>query len=283
MLNAKTVSDLPNKKNSSAYFKERELGSSHRKQVTLKPITTCSLEIQTQVREVRNQASVRASMYTDHEIGLNEHLGWISRLKNDKKQIVFVVLNESQKAIGIVSVNALDSLHRKADWAFYLGENERGGLGAALEFNLLEFVFEKLKLEKLNCEVIETNDTVVKLHKKFAFIEEGFRRENIEKNDKRIGVYFLGLTKKDWLENRNAIFEKYRSTITKFNIVIEEESKMEENPLTLIENARAKNNVNWMALLRLSVELNPNISKPIIFEILRLDTEISNLTKKLVS
>ena len=58
---------------------------------------------------------------------------------------------------------------------------------------------------------------------------------------------------------------------------------MEENPLTLIENARAKNNVNWMALLRLSVELNPNISKPIIFEILRLDTEISNLTKKLVS
>jgi UDP-4-amino-4,6-dideoxy-N-acetyl-beta-L-altrosamine N-acetyltransferase len=160
-------------------------------------------------------------MYTEHEIGLNEHLGWISRLKKDNKQIVFVVLNELQKAIGVVSVNALDSLHKKADWAFYLDENERGGLGAALEYNLLEFVFEKLKLEKLNCEVIETNEPVVRLHKKFAFIEEGFRRENIEKNDKRIGVYFLGLTKKDWLENRNKIFEKYKSTIIKFNISIE--------------------------------------------------------------
>jgi len=222
-------------------------------------------------------------MYTEHEIGLNEHLGWISRLKSDKKQIVFVVLNEQKNPIGVVSVNALDTLHQKADWAFYLDENERGGLGAALEYNLIEYVFNVLKLEKLNCEVIETNEAVVKLHKKFSFTEEGFRRENINKNGKRIGVYFLGLTKNDWLSNKTEIFEKYKSVIGKFSISIEEEAKIEDNPLTQIENARAKNNVNWMALLRLTIEQHPDIAKPIVSEILRLDTEISNLTKKLVS
>ena len=106
---------------------------------------------------------------------------------------------------------------------------------------------------------------------------------NIEKNGKRIGVHFLGLTKSDWLLNRTAIFEKYKSVISKFSIHIEEEVKAEDSPLTQIENARSKNNVNWMALLRLSIEQHPNIAKPIVAEILRLDTEISNLTKKLVS
>jgi len=253
------------------------------KKIILKPLTTCSIEQQTKVREVRNQVGVRSSMYTEHEIELNEHLGWISRLKSDKKQIVFAVLNEEQQPIGVVSVNALDTLHKKADWAFYLDENQRGGLGAALEYSLIEYVFNELKLDKLNCEVIETNEAVVKLHKKFNFFEEGFRRENIEKNGKRIGVHFLGLTKSDWLSSRTVIFEKYKSVINKFSIHIESETKSEESPLTQIENARSKNNVNWMALLRLSVEHHPNIAKPIISEILRLDTEISNLTKRLVS
>lgn len=202
------------------------------KHLTLKKLTALTLEQQLRVREVRNQTGVRSAMYTEHVIGLDEHLNWITRLKSDKRQIVFAVLNEQKKPIGVVSVNALDALHKKADWAFYLDENERGGLGAALEYYLIEYVFNILRLEKLNCEVIETNEMVVKLHKKFCFVEEGFRRENVEKNGKRIGVYFLGLTKTDWLANKREIFEKYKTAISKFSINIEAETQTEESPLT---------------------------------------------------
>jgi len=38
-----------------------------------------------------------------------------------------------------------------------------------------------------------------------------------------------------------------------------------------------------MALLQLSIEQNSSIAKPIINEIFLLDTEISKLTKKLIS
>jgi UDP-4-amino-4,6-dideoxy-N-acetyl-beta-L-altrosamine N-acetyltransferase len=165
------------------------------RQITLKKLVSCSLEQQMQVREVRNQSGVRAAMYNEHIIGLEEHLSWVGRLRSDDKQIVFAVLNEQRKPIGVVSVNALDFLHRKADWAFYLDRETRGGLGAAIEYSIIEYAFNVLKLCKLNCEVIETNESVVRLHKKFNFEEEGFRRENIEKGGKRIGVYFLGLTK----------------------------------------------------------------------------------------
>ncbi len=73
----------------------------------------------------------------------------------------------------------------------------------------------------MNCEFIETNEPVIKLHKKFGFKDEGFRRENIEKNGKRIGVHYLGLTRSDWLLNKQMIFEKYKLVIAKFNINFE--------------------------------------------------------------
>lgn len=170
--------------------------------VELRKINNCSLEQKRSVRNVRNQHSVRKSMYTEHEIGLDEHLIWVQRLDSDNRQIVFVVLIEGVVS-GVVSVNAIDRLHKKLDWAFYLDENVRGGLGAALEFSLLDFVFSNLMMEKLNCEVIETNEAVVKMHKKFGFSEEGFRRENIEKNGERIGVFFLGITKAEWLQGES--------------------------------------------------------------------------------
>lgn len=191
--------------------------------IILREITKCTEEQKKAVREVRNQESVRKSMYTEHEIPLNEHLAWVERLKSDTRQIVFVVLVEGIVS-GVVSVNAIDRLHKKSDWAFYLDENVRGGLGAALEFRLINFVFNKLCLEKLNCEVIETNKAVVKMHKKFGFIEEGFRRENIIKNNARIGVFFLGLTESDWLKERESISTRYEKVIEKFNLEIEYET-----------------------------------------------------------
>ena len=188
-------------------------------QILLKPVTHCTREQQFRIREIRNQQGVRSSMYTEHIISIEEHLNWINRLLTDNKQTVYAILKEEQTPLGIVSVNAIDKLHKKADWAFYLDEIIRGGgLGAAIEFHLIELVFNELGLEKLNCEVIETNQTVVKLHKKFLFVEEGYRRSNIEKAGKRIGVHFLGLTKEDWTRGRTGIYAKYESVISRFHI-----------------------------------------------------------------
>lgn len=190
----------------------------------LREITKCTDEQIKAVRDVRNQESVRKSMYTEHEISLNEHLSWVERLRTDTRQIVFVVLVDGIVR-GVVSVNAIDRLHLKSDWAFYLDENVRGGLGAALEFRLINFVFNDLGLDKLNCEVIETNKAVVKMHKKFGFIEEGFRQANIIKNGTRIGVFFLGLNKSDWLKERDVIKFRYEEVLEKFDLEIEYEPR----------------------------------------------------------
>jgi UDP-4-amino-4,6-dideoxy-N-acetyl-beta-L-altrosamine N-acetyltransferase len=188
--------------------------------INLRKINLCTTAQQKAILNIRNEPSVRNSMYTDHHISLDEHLNWVEILKNDKTQIVFIIL-VNDIASGVLSISALDLVHKKSDWAFYLTDKVRGGLGAALEFSLLNFAFDDLLLEKLNCEVLETNDVIVKLHKKFGFIEEGFKNSNIEKNGTRIGVYFLGITKDEWVSKRLYFQEKNKFMIEKFNIRIE--------------------------------------------------------------
>lgn len=186
--------------------------------IELVPITSLATKLQLRVRDIRNEENVRKWMYTDHMISTTEHLEWINNLKKDDRQIVFVILSEECIPLGVISINNIDYLHKKANWAYYLTQTERSGLGPSLEYFFVNFVFDNLKMEKLNCEVIEGNFTIVKLHKKFFFQEEGFRRSDIIRNGVRIGVHLLGLTKEDWLAGNAEIQENYSGIFEKFSI-----------------------------------------------------------------
>ncbi len=164
----------------------------------LRDICACSAEQQIQILAIRNSDAVRGSMYTDHDIGVAEHLAYIAGLRDDDRRKVLAVLRDGQTAVGVVSLSQIDRQHRKTDWAFYLGAGERGGLGSALELFMLDHVFFEMGMEKLNCEVLETNPGVVAMHRKFGFADEGFRRSNIVRNGARIGVHLLGMTRDDW-------------------------------------------------------------------------------------
>lgn len=253
--------------------------------IKLIPLTNISTESQLKVRDIRNEVTVRKWMYTDHSIELNEHLDWIKCLKTDEKQIVFVVIDEQDNPLGVASVNKIDQLHKKTDWAYYLKGNARGGLGAAIEYVFIDFVFDELDMYKLNCEVIEGNDSVIKLHKKFLFKEEGFRRSNVIKGDERVGVHLLGLTKEDWISGKNDVHKKYQNGLNKFLISVKWDKinrEKEKHPLDEIESARARNNLNWMNILRLVLELSPEHGKALVTDIRNIDKEISELTDRLI-
>lgn len=170
------------------------------------PLINLDKTIQLQVLKIRNQESVRKWMYSDHEISENEHLAWIDNLKDDKKNIVYAVMADELEPIGVISINDIDAKHKKANWGLYIGEKYQGlGIGVFLEIMLIDYCFDKMGLEKIYCEVIEGNTSVLKLHKKLLFQEEGFLRSHIIKNGIRIGVHFLGLLKSEWQIGRDKI------------------------------------------------------------------------------
>ena len=168
-------------------------------------ILNADATVQQQVRALRNHRDVRRFMYSAHEISEEEHLNWLSSLLGSTRQTVFVVMREDALA-GVVSLNAINTAHRTADWAFYLDPELQGkGLGSAVEFWMLDHAFNAAGLEKLNCEVLESNAAVVKMHQKFGFSVEGVRRQNIEKDGERVDVVLLGITKDEWRVQRPAM------------------------------------------------------------------------------
>ncbi len=255
-------------------------------EIILRPLAKIHTDMQLKVLDIRNEDDVRKWMYIDTPIGVNEHLQWLKKIKEDNTQLVFAVMLEGQ-AIGIVKATRIDHLHKSADWAFFLSsQGAPQGLGAALEFHFLDFVFGKLNIEKLNCEVIEGNDRVLKLHAKFLFADEGFRTGNIIKNGQRIGVHLLGLTRNAWQEGRDKLLEKYGKSFSRFRISIDwsdsDLSSSDRHPLDEIESARARNNLNWMSILRLVLDLAPEQGALLVSDIRKIDKEIGELTDKLI-
>lgn len=169
------------------------------------PILDASESIQAKVRNLRNQDGVRHYMYTSHEISETEHNNWLKSLLGNHKQHVFVVMLGDQPC-GVVSLNAINPHHKSADWAFYLDDSLQGkGIGSRIEFWMLDYAFGNAGLEKLNCEVLETNPSVIKMHQKFGFSIEGVRRKNIIKDGARIDVVLLGITQDEWALQRDKL------------------------------------------------------------------------------
>jgi len=157
---------------------------------------------QKKIRLLRNQEDVRKFMYTSHEISEAEHNNWLGSLDGNPKQEVFVVMLEDEP-VGVVSLNAINETNKTADWAFYIdGQFQGKGLGSLIEFKLLDYAFNNVGLEKLNCEVLESNPLVIKMHQKFGFSIEGIRRKNIAKDELRLDVVLLGITQEEWAVQR---------------------------------------------------------------------------------
>ena len=170
------------------------------------PILETNKKIQDRVREIRNMTNVRQHMFTDHIISKEEHQKWLETLKNNEKDLVMVVMLKDEP-IGVTSLSNINKIHLTADWGtFYIKEDmQYKGIGPIIEYKLIEMAFNEVGLEKLNCEVLEANIAVIRLHKRFGFVEEGIRRKNIIKNGCRINVHLLGLLKDEWLKIRPEI------------------------------------------------------------------------------
>jgi len=82
------------------------------------------------------------------------------------------------------------------------------------------------------------------------------------------------------------LHEKYQKVLNKFCISInwdKTNQDQEKHPLDEIESARARNNLNWMNILRLVLELSPEHGKALVTDIRNIDKEISELTDKLIA
>lgn len=157
----------------------------------------------------RNDPSIRANMYTQHEISINEHLAWWKKISKCEDHKYFMY-ERFDSPMGIVAFNSIDKINRHAFWAFYASPEAPRGTGTRMEFLALEYAFHTLNLHKLSCEVLAFNSKVIKLHQKFGFVVEGVFRAQHKIENNFVDVYRLGILNDEWDMIRMTMQEKLK-------------------------------------------------------------------------
>lgn len=161
------------------------------------------------ILEWRNTPEVRSMMYTSHEISLEEHMAWFERLKDEPTKAYFIALLNNEP-VGVVGFSEINLVHGIATWVFYASLAAPRGSGSLMEYHALEFAFIDLKLHKLRCEVLGFNQIVVKLHKKFGFVEEGRLRDAFYDGSEYHDIIHLGILSQEWQKIKNVLKAKLK-------------------------------------------------------------------------
>lgn len=161
-----------------------------------------------QMLKLRNQNYIRINMYNSHIIKYEEHYNWLKNFINKEYQSIYLIFFQ-RKYVGSIIIKNFCKKNKRADWAYYVDKKSSIFLGFLIEFKFLNFFFSNLKMNKLNCEVLEFNEKVVKLHKKFGFEIEGKKKQHIFRKKMFHDAILMGLNKKQWWVFRKLIQKKY--------------------------------------------------------------------------
>jgi UDP-4-amino-4,6-dideoxy-N-acetyl-beta-L-altrosamine N-acetyltransferase len=174
--------------------------------ITLVELNSEHLEM---VRNWRNLEEVNKYMYTTVQVTEEGQKKWFEKIKNDPSSRYWIIEYDS-KPLGLASITNIDKLFDSCTWAFYLGDSSvRGaGIGSKVEYNIIQYVFETLKLNKLNCTVFTFNESVIKMHEGFGFRREALFRQHVLKDNVYLDVAGLALLKNEWATLKEYMYNK---------------------------------------------------------------------------
>jgi UDP-4-amino-4,6-dideoxy-N-acetyl-beta-L-altrosamine N-acetyltransferase len=164
------------------------------------------------IRAWRDRPDAPADLHADHPISPESRARWLARVEGDPSRRHWVITLDGAP-VGLADLHDIDRGNQRCAWGYYLAEPAaRGlGLGAYVEYWVLEYVFEGLRLAKLWCEVLASNERVWKLHETFGFHVEARFRGHMVQEGERVDVLGLGMLAADWRARRPAMAERLKA------------------------------------------------------------------------
>ncbi|MBV7334263.1 GNAT family N-acetyltransferase [Chloroflexi bacterium TSY] len=111
-----------------------------------------------------------------------------------------IVLIETDRLIGEISLSHIDWSNRVAELGISIGEKECQGKGLgteALEL-FIEYSFRELNLHRIELGVVDYNIRAIKSYEKLGFQLEGRLREYAERDYHRYDLLLFGLLRDEW-------------------------------------------------------------------------------------
>lgn len=153
----------------------------------------------------RMREDISAMMFSDVKLTMEMQRQWYERLVNDQTQIRWIILADDMP-IGSMYLTDIDYANKRCESGWFVAEKEYRSLplAMALQQNMFDYIFDKLKLNRVYGQVIDDNKSLIRLLQMCGLELEGTLRQHICKNEKLHDVFCVGLTVNDWKSKKTA-------------------------------------------------------------------------------
>ncbi len=147
----------------------------------------------------RNHPEVRRYMFTQHEIGLEEHTRWFERASQDSSRHLLIFENQGI-ASGFINIHQV-APGGIANWGFYAAPDAPRGTGRQLGHAALKYAFTAVGYTKLCAQALSYNERSIRFHQNLGFKQEGVLRQQHFDGQRYHDVVCFGLLANEWRMN----------------------------------------------------------------------------------
>ena len=168
-----------------------------------------SLADKTSLREWRNDPAVSKWMYTNHEIGEEEHNVWFDAMLADASKVYWKIVADGV-AVGSVFLTGVSGQGKSCEWGMYLADVNARGKGVAQAACALSFrhAFNKLALDAVKCEAIAQNENAIGLYESVGYVRTGLQNDAVKRGNEMLSVVTLELTRDSWTMSESNVLQK---------------------------------------------------------------------------
>ncbi|MGE7921174.1 GNAT family N-acetyltransferase [Viridibacillus sp. NPDC093762] len=151
--------------------------------------------------QITTNEEIRFMTGTKPNFNLNQIKAHINNINNDSSRYDFAIcLKDNDQMIGELSIFEIDEENNKAGFRISMSSIELTGKGYGTEaiIIVLRFVFEELKLNRLQLEVFSHNLRGIRVYEKVGFVKEGVLRESLYYNGTYSDEIIMAILRKDY-------------------------------------------------------------------------------------
>lgn len=144
-----------------------------------------------------NDPDVNQYLETRHEVQtIGGCLDFVNACNaSPSTKIMGIFHKESNVHIGNVKIGFINSHYRRGQVSLFIGEKDYWGKGLSSEAvgGITKYGFEKLGLHRLEAGCYEDNLASLRVFLKNGYTVEGFMRDQVILNGRRLGCFWLGM------------------------------------------------------------------------------------------
>ena len=165
-----------------------------------------------QILKWRTLPEVTRYMYSDIKYDIEDQKKWFKKLSTNKNQKAWIISYESQN-IGTISLNNIDYRNKHCSWGYYIGEQNKRGIGGIIPPYIYNFVFLEMEFNKIIAEVMDGNEKIMKMHEMHGYRFIGKYNNHIYKYDKYHDIFVYELLSETWTS-----IKKYKNYVASFEL-----------------------------------------------------------------